>query len=116
MSKRITTRWYIGAWVVWLLALVVFLMTANKGATGTSAYAIGTSPISIVAWLVAVAAGIVMLVMWIGALIRMGQLASWGWFAAVLILHLIGLGIIGMVAYAAAGPGDREIAVRPTAT
>jgi hypothetical protein len=57
-----------------------------------------------------------MLVMWIGALIRLGQLHSWGWFAAVLILQLIGLGIAGMVAYAAAGPRDDLAVYRPTAT
>jgi hypothetical protein len=62
-------------------------------------------------------AGIVMLVMWIGALVKLGMQHSWGWFVAVLILHLIALGIIGMVAYAIAGPADTgEVVMRPTAT
>ena len=41
--------------------------------------------------------GVVMLVMWIGALVKLQQHA-WGWFAGVLVMHLVGLGIIGMVA------------------
>ena len=56
-----------------------------------------------------------MLVMWIGALVKLAHLSAWGWFVGVLILHLIGLGIIGMVAYAIAGPEDDTIVVtRPT--
>lgn len=84
--------------------------------TPTSFMFVGTTPISVAASFVVFIAAVVMLVMWIGALIRLGQLQSWGWFVAVLILHLVGLGIIGMVAYAAAGPEDAGAAIRPTAT
>lgn len=111
MSKRITTRWYIGAWVVWLLAFIG-LAVAMRGSTSSS-----PPPMAVVAYGVMAIAGLVALVMWIGALIKLGQLKAWGWFVAVLILHLIGLGIIGMVAYAAAGPEDAgEVVYRPTAT
>ena len=98
------------------MALVIFFMTSHKGATGTSFYAIGNTPVSAAAWLVAAVTGLVMLVTWIGALIRLGQLHAWGWFAAVLVLQLVGLGIIGMVAYAAAGPEGEMAVTRPTAT
>ena len=110
MSKRITTRWYIGAWVVYILAVIAFLMMArtNQGASTPP-------PAALITYLVIIATGIVMLVMWIGALIRLGQQHAWGWFVAVLVLHLIGLGIVGMVAYAVAGPADADIVVtRPT--
>ena len=83
MSKRITTRWYIGAWVLAVL----------------------------------VACGIVMFVMWIGALVRLAQQHAWGWFIGVLVLQLIFLGIVGMAAYAIAGPEDTaEVVIRPTTT
>jgi hypothetical protein len=36
---------------------------------------------------------------------------AWAWFTAVLVLHLIGLGIVGMIAYAIAGPDDSTFAV-----
>jgi len=76
--------------------------------TGHSATAsAGVSPLTAIAWGVALIAGLVMLVAWIGALIRLGQLHSWVWFAVVLLLQLIGLGIIGMVAYALADPKKR---------
>ena len=116
MSKRVTTRWYIGAWVVDAVSAIVFLVTAHTQTSSTGVSAIGTSPISVVAWLLAVACGIVMLVMWIGALVRLGQLNSWGWFVFMLVLQLIGLGIIPMVAYAVAGPEDAPAFTRPSVT
>jgi hypothetical protein len=116
MSKRTSTRWYIGAWVVGILASIVFFLSAHRGMTGTAVFAMGSTPVSAVAWLIAVIASIVTLVAWIGALIRLGQIRRWGWFAAVLILQLIGLGIAGMVAYAVAGPPDAMVVSRPTTT
>jgi hypothetical protein len=116
VSKRTSTRWYIGAWLVWLVALAVFFATAHRTFSASAFYAIGTSPISGIAWLVAGIAALVMLVVWIGALIRLGQQHSWGWFAVVLIFQIIGLGFIGMVAYAAAGPPDEMAVTRPTVT
>ncbi len=116
MSKRASTRWYIGAWVVGILASIVFFLSAHKGMTGTAFFAIGTTPVSAIAWLIVVIASIVTLVAWVGALIRLGQIRSWGWFATVLILQLIGLGIVGMVIYAVAGPPDEMVVSRPTTT
>lgn len=112
MSKRTTTRWYIGAWVVWLIAVIATIVLLRGGqGTGSPPPGLG------VAYLVIAAAGIVMLVMWIRALVKLGMQRAWGWFFGVLVLQLFGLGIIGMIAYAAAGPGERELAVmRPTAT
>ena len=111
MSKRITTRWYVAAWVVWLIAFVAMaaMLRGNSGASPPSAGVL-------VAYSVMAAAGIVMLVMWIGALAKLGMQHTWGWFAAVLVLNLLFLGIIGMVAYAIAGPEDTEVVIRPTAT
>ena len=111
MSKRITTRWYIGAWVVWLIAFLLALVMRNGATSG------GVSPGLFLLGLVMVVAGVITLVMWIGALVRLGSQGAWGWFAAVLVLHLVGLGIVGMVAYAAAGPEDvTDVAIRPTTT
>jgi hypothetical protein len=56
-----------------------------------------------------------MLVMLIGALVKLGMQRAWGWFVAILVLHVVGLGIVGMVAYAVAGPEDEDLVVtRPT--
>ena len=110
MSKRTTTRWYIAAWVVYILAVVAFFVMAraNQGSNTPP-------PGALITYLLIIATGIVMLVMWIGALIRLGQQQAWGWFVGVLVLHLIGLGIVGMGAYAVAGPRDNEVVVtRPS--
>ena len=109
MSKSTSTRWYIGAWVVALIALLIAFTTGHSATASTS-----VSPLTAVAWGVASIAGLVMLVAGIGAMIRLGQLHSWGWFAAVLILQLIGLGIIGMVGYAVAGPEEEMVVTRLT--
>jgi hypothetical protein len=111
MSKRITTRWYIGAWVVWILALIA-MVVIGRGAQGATSPPAGV----VIAYGVAFVSAIVMLVMWIGALVKLGMQHSWGWFAAVLILQLVMLGIIGTLLYAIAGPEDTEVVMRPTAT
>jgi hypothetical protein len=111
VSKSTSTRWYISAWVVAILALGVAYLSGHSATAGAS-----YSPLTSSAGIVAVVAGLVMLVAWIGALIRLGRLHSWGWFAVVFVSQLIGLGIIGMVAYALAGPSDERVVTRPTVT
>ena len=111
-----TTRWYILAWIVWAVSLVVFFATAQVQTGPGHVPAFGSSPPSAIAWLVAGVCSLVMLVTWIGALIRVGQLGRWGWFAAMLVLQLIALGIVGMVAYAVAGPDDTVSVTRPSVT
>jgi hypothetical protein len=116
MSKRVTTRGYIAAWIVWVVAAALFLSTAHVQLSSTGASALGSSSISGLAWVVAGIAGIVMLMTWIGALIRLAQLHAWGWFVAVLVFQFVALGIIPMVAYAIAGPEDEGAVTRPSVT
>jgi hypothetical protein len=118
MSKRVTTIGYIVSWIVAVVALVVFLKTAHVTSSAGYVAAFGTSPPSVLAWFVAALAGLVMLALWIGALVALGRALAWGWFVAVLVLQLIGLGIVGMLAYAIAGPGEimSETPVRPSFT
>ena len=118
MSKRVTTTGYILAWVVAVISGIVFLKTASVHTSATSASAFATTPLSAAAWIIVGLASLVMLVMWIGALIALGQQHAWGWFVAVLVLQLIGLGILGMVVYAIAGPADRPVVsiTRPSVT
>ena len=109
MSKRMTTRRYIYAWVVYVLAWVALIMTL-RGNPGAAA----PTPLELVLYLVLFATAVAMLVFWVGALVMLAQLHAWGWFTAVLVLHVIGLGIIGMIAYALAGPDHRmTVVIRP---
>ena len=110
MSKRTTTRWYIGAWIAYILAAILFFMISRSGQGSAT-----PPPGMWLAYLVLMIAAVVMLVMWIGALVRLGQQRAWGWFIGLLVLHLVGLGIIGMVAYAISGPGDTgAVVIRPS--
>jgi hypothetical protein len=78
MSRLATTRGYIAAWIVWAVAALLFLSTAHVHVGSTGGYAIGSSPLAASAWVVAGIAGIVMLVMWVGALVRLAHLHAWG--------------------------------------
>ncbi len=114
MSKRISTRWFIGAWIVAVLVGIATVVLARNSQ--------GSNPVVVlvVADLVVVVAAVVMLVMWIGALINLGQHRSWGWFAFMFLVYVLSvgtLGIVPMVAYAIAGPDDvGEVVTRPTTT
>jgi hypothetical protein len=110
MSKRIATRVYFAAWVVWFAAFVAVVAMIRENSS-TSAPSGGI----LLGYLVLTVAGIVMLVTWIGALVKLAAQQAWNWFVAVLVLHFFGLGIIGMAAYAIAGPEDVEVVIRPTA-
>ena len=113
MSKGTATRWYIGAWVVWLLAFVGLALAMH----GSSWTFNSVPPGGIVGYGVLAVAAVVMFVMWVAALIRLLMLRHWAWFVGVLILHVIGLGIIGMVAYAVSGPDENhEVVYRPAAS
>jgi hypothetical protein len=110
MSKQVTTRWYIGAWTVYVVALLG-LIVAGRSALEHGLPANGV----LLGYLVLLVSGMAMLVLWIAVLIRLGTQQEWGWFVGVVILHLVGLGIVGMVAYATSGPEDAELVVtRPS--
>jgi amino acid transporter len=96
--------------MVYILALLA-LFVIRHNAQGSSL----PPPGLFVPYAVMAVTGVVMLLMWIGALVKLGQLRAWGWFVGVLVLHLVGLGIVGMVAYAVSGPEDSSyVAIRPS--
>jgi UPF0716 family protein affecting phage T7 exclusion len=93
-----------------VIAAIAFFMI-SRSAQGSGALPPGIW----LAYLVLMISAVVMLVMWIGALIRLAQQHAWGWFVGVLVLHLVGLGIIGMIAYAISGPEDTDaVVIRPS--
>lgn len=111
MSKRMATRWYIGAWLIAVSCMVLLLWTGRGPATRPST----------VIEVVLAASGIVMFATWIAALIQLAQRRAWRWFACVLLIYLVSLGlaaVVPMLAYAMAGPGGEPafVAVRPSTT
>src|ERR1700682_1104222 len=101
MSKHTTTRWYIGAWIVAVIAVIVIGIGARSIPAGSA-----PPPTLMIMSFVIIASSLVMLLMWIGAVVRLAQLSAWGWLVGMLILQLIGLGVIGMVGDAIAGPAE----------
>jgi hypothetical protein len=112
MSKRTTTRWYIGGWIVWCLAFLALLAIGRFSPPSSS-----PPPGTFFLYFVMLVTAILTFTMWVFALLKLASQRMWGWFGAVLLLHLVGIGIVGMAAYALAGPRDREeIVYRPTMT
>ena len=108
MSKRTITRWYIGAWLVWFVSLCALVAMAH-GAPND----LGTNLVTVVM----VGAGLITLYMWVRALIKLARRHATFSFVVVLLLQLVGLGIVGMVAYALSGPEDkRGYVTRPSVT
>ncbi len=111
MSKRTATRWYIGAWLIAVSCIVLLLWTGRGEAT---------RPSTVIEVVLAVS-GIVMFATWIAALIQLAEHRAWRWFACVLLIYLVSLGlaaIVPMLAYAMAGPRGEPayVAVRPSTT
>ena len=109
MSKQVTTSWYVGAWVVAALAVGAMIAMARAGQVSDS------PPTGLMlAYMLLLGCTLVMLLTFLGAVLRLAALHAWGWFTAVLLLQLCGLGILGMLAYAVAGPSEAdEIITRP---
>jgi hypothetical protein len=105
MGKRTITRWYIGAWAVWLVSLIAFAGLARETPGMPFVYAalLGST--------------IVMVVTWVAALVRLAHRQATFSFVVMLMLQLLGLGIVAMVLYAIAGPEEvADYAVRPRVT
>jgi len=108
---------YIVAWLVAALSVAVFLAGGSVRADATSASAIATTQPAAVAALAMVLATLVMLATWIVALVALTRGRLWGWFVAVLILQLAGLGIVAMLVYAISTPPRPLLTVtRPSVT
>src|SRR2546428_12400013 len=86
VSMQLTTGWYISAWIVAAIAWLALLATTHNHQDGTSP----------AFYLVLGAGAILMLVFWIGALFRLAQLNSWGWFVAGLVLPPAPGGAVGL--------------------
>jgi hypothetical protein len=90
------------------VGLQVSTTTDAAGSTSVTGASGGNPALFGIGILLLVAAGIVSLIAWIGALIRTAQTQRWGWFVAVLLVS--GLGTL---IWALAGP-DAPAIVAPT--
>lgn len=120
MSKASVTRLFVGSVVavvagiilagvaVWIaFANDVFVMNGPDvtGIRGTT-FAWVMVGLVVVAGLVIMAGCIGGLVAWIGALLATARIGETGWFLLLLLLGLWNLGIVAMIVYVVAGPGD----------
>ena len=108
MSKRTITRWYIAAWIVWFISLcALVVMTRASSDSFGRAFVFD----------VMIASGLTTLYMWVRALIKLARRRATFSFVAILVLQLLGLGIVGMAAYALSGPEDKlGYVTRPSVT
>jgi hypothetical protein len=129
MSKTSVTRLFLGALVAGGLGLALGV-AALVAALATDAIDVGGSDVVDVnggsgAWtalalvvvgsLAVLGGTVAAVVSWIGALGNTWQLEDKLWFAALLVLGLLGLGVVAMVAYVVAGPdGTTQGVARPS--
>ena len=109
MSKRSITQWYIGAWVVWVVSLVAIIVLTR------ATRAAGDPPANLLLiYTTLLGAAFVMFVTWVVALVKLARRQAMFSFVVMLVLQLVGLGIVGMVAYGLSGPEEiSDFAVRP---
>ena len=122
LPKRRITRLFVGALVAGGVGLVLGV-AALVAALATDAIDVGGGEVIDVnggsgAWtalaLVAVGsltvlgATVAAVLSWLAALVNTWQLEDKLWFAALLVLGLLGLGVVVMVAYVVAGPDGTE--------
>jgi len=92
---------------VWIIGIAAFLIVKREVPDGNFLAVDDANLAALVAILDVLV--LVMFVLWVIALARLARQHDRGWFTALLILQLVGLGIIGMVAYAIAGPIDVDL-------
>jgi hypothetical protein len=128
MSKENVTRLFVGAIVV-VGAGLVLGFAALWTALATDALDVGGGDVIDVnggsgAWtalglvivgsLAILGGSVAAVVSWIGALLNTWLLEDKTWFASLLALGLLGLGVVAMIAYAVAGPdGTKQSVARP---
>jgi hypothetical protein len=118
MSKQRVTRLFLGAAVVFGVG-VVLGVAALWVALASDAVDIGGGDVIDVnggsgAWTALALVGVASLavlvgtiaaiVSWVGALLNTWQLEDKVWFASLLVLGLLGLGVVAMIAYVVTGP------------
>lgn len=114
VGRATSTKWYIGAWVVWVGAMFGFSIAFRH--TDTLSRPWFQDPNLNGLAIIAEVAAIVMAAAWIGALVRLARQRQWQWFAAVLLAQLLWAGIAGIVCYAGYGPDDDAEVSRPQVT
>ena len=111
MDKGTGTRWYIGAWVVWVVSIVALILLARR--EGASGPAPGTASM----YVLILGSTIVMFAMWVVTLVKLARTHATFSFVVMLVLQVLGIGIVGMVLYAISGPEEvADFAVRPRVT
>jgi hypothetical protein len=129
MSKKHVTRLFVGA-IVAVGAGLVLGFAALWAALASDAIDVGGGDVIDVnggsgAWtalgliiigsLAILGGTVAAVVSWIAALLNTWQLENKTWFAALLALGLLGLGVVAMLAYVVAGPdGTKQSAARPS--
>ena len=79
---------------------------ANSDATGGNVGLAGFGVLTIIAFAALIIAGVLVLIAWVGALIKTATLARWGWFTVLLLLSGF---LIPMLIYIFAGPTERAV-------
>ena len=108
MGKRTVTRWYMGAWVVWIVSLIAHIAIESSAGTGVEAADVAFVDAAMLG------SAVLMFVMWVVTLVSLARQKATLSFVVLVLLQFLGLGIIGMVAYGMSEPHESaDVAIRP---
>ena len=101
MSKRAVTRLFVGG--IAAVTAGVVLVLAGVWAAFASDLVV-TVTLVVIGSLALLAGAVAGVASWVGALFNTAQLDDKTWFASLLVLGLLGVGVLAMAAYVVAGP------------
>ena len=113
MERKTSRNLYLIAILLEIVSVVLFVVgtgaaaaTTNADGTVSNAGAASFGILGIIAILAAIVGGVLALIAWIGALIKLAKLNQWLWFVLVFLFS----GIM-MLVYIFAGPTEPKVAV-----
>lgn len=130
MTKTTITRLFVGSLIA-IAGGLVLLAVVGGLAIATDAFVMDGPDVvgvesTLSAWvliglgalavLVLLAAGVVQVVAWVGAVLNTAQLENKGWFVVLLVTGLLSFGFIAMVMYVIAGPDGTKPQPLPPST
>jgi hypothetical protein len=106
VGKASAARYYLPAWMVWVIALMAYVVALEHQA-GNPFHMQDLNIMGLT--LIIEVLAVTMILIWVSVLVRLRRLHAWGWFVAVFVLHLVGLGVLAIGAYSMLGPADVDV-------
>lgn len=106
MGRASAARYYLPTWFVWVIAVMAYVVARQQ--QGDNPFYMKDFNIMGLTLIIEVLV-VIMILIWISVLVRLSRVHAWGWFTAVLVLHLVFLGALAIGAYSMLGPPEVDV-------